>query len=306
MEIEVKNLTKKFEDQVVVNKLSLNVPSGKIYGFIGANGAGKTTTMRMMVGLMKPNGGKIKYDGIEMKYLDSSMMGKIGIFISKPNYYPNLTAKENLLYLQKILHKPSAEVDRVLELVRLKHAENKKVREFSLGMKQRLGLAIAFLNNPEVLILDEPTNGLDPKGIFEIRQLLYYLAHDEKRTIFISSHNISEIELLSDRICIIDRGNRIFEGTVNELYAIDGMEYCLKTDKRKETEAILRQLNLFYECKNNIFYIKISKERIPEMITRLVNMGIKIYEVTPNNKLENIYLSLTEKEENIGSDLCVV
>lgn len=306
MEIEVKNLTKKFENQIAVNNLSLNVPSGEIYGFIGANGAGKTTTMRMMVGLMKPNSGEIRYDGTEMKYLDSSMMEKIGIFISKPNYYPNLTARENLSYLQNILHKPIAEVDRVLELVRLKHAENRKVKEFSLGMKQRLGLAIAFLNNPEVLILDEPTNGLDPKGIFEIRQLLYYLSHDEKRTIFISSHNISEIELLSNRICIIDRGNQIFEGTVNDLYAMEGMEYCLKTDKRKETEAILRQLNLDYECKNNIFYVKISKDRIPELITQLVNMGIQIYEVTPNNKLENIYLSLTEKKENTRSNLCVV
>lgn len=299
MDIEVNGLTKKFGKQISVNSLSLKVPSGKIYGFIGANGAGKTTTMRMMVGLLKPDAGEVKYGNQDMKYLDSRIMEKIGIFISKPNYYPNLTAKENLLYLQKILHKPLQEVDRVLELVRLEYAKNRMVREFSLGMKQRLGLAIAFLNNPEVLILDEPTNGLDPKGIFEIRQLLYHLSRDKNTTVFISSHNISEIELLSDRICIIDRGNQIFEGTVNKLYAMEGIEYCLKTDKQKDTADVLEDMALKYECKNEVFYIKVSKGRIPEIVSRLVNVGIQIYEVAPNNNLESIYLSLTE---NGGKD----
>lgn len=299
MDIEVNGLTKKFGKQISVNSLSLKIPSGKIYGFIGANGAGKTTTMRMMVGLLKPDAGEVKYGNQNMKYLDSRIMEKIGIFISKPNYYPNLTAKENLLYLQKILHKPLQEVDRVLELVRLEYAKNRMVREFSLGMKQRLGLAIAFLNNPEVLILDEPTNGLDPKGIFEIRQLLYHLSRDRNTTVFISSHNISEIELLSDRICIIDRGNQIFEGTVNELYAMEGIEYCLKTDKQEDTTDVLEDMGLKYECKNEVFYIKVSKGTIPEIVSRLVNVGIQIYEVAPNNNLESIYLSLTE---NGGKD----
>jgi len=177
MEIIVENLSKRFREQVAVNNLSLNIPSGKIFGFIGANGAGKTTTMKMMVGLLKPDMGTVKYDGKEMKHLDSSIMQKVGVFISKPNYYPNLTARDNLEYLQRILGKPIEEVDRVLNLVRLDDAGEKKVSMFSFEMKQRLGLAIAFLNNPQVLILDEPTNGLDPKGIFEVREMLEEMAH---------------------------------------------------------------------------------------------------------------------------------
>lgn len=297
MEIHVNQLTKTFGKQVSVNQLSMNIPSGQIYGFIGANGAGKTTTMRMMVGLLKPDSGDITYNGTSIKYLDSSLMQRIGVFISKPNYYPNLTAQENLKYLQNILHKPLSEVDRVLELVKLTHAKNRQVKEFSLGMKQRLGLAIAFLNEPEVLILDEPTNGLDPKGIYEIRQLLSHLSRDNKCTVLISSHNISEIELLSDKICILDRGNRIFEGTVNELYAMDGMEYTIRTDDLAKTENVLKNIGVNHTIDRQTIRISASKDTIPDIIKDCVNHDIRIHEVSPNNNLESIYLSLTERKQ---------
>ena len=297
MEIQVNKLTKSFGKQVIVNHLSMNIPSGKIYGFIGANGAGKTTTMRMMVGLLKPDSGDVTYNKTSIKYLDSSLMQHIGVFISKPNYYPNLTAEENLKYLQNILHKPLSEVDRVLELVKLTHAKNKRVKDFSLGMKQRLGLAIAFLNEPEVLILDEPTNGLDPKGIYEIRQLLSHLSRDKKCTILISSHNISEIELLSDKICILDRGNRIFEGTVNELYAMDGMEYTLKTNDVDKAGRILKSMEVSHTIDKEVIHISASKDMGPDIINNCVNNDIRIYEVSPNNNLESIYLSLTERNQ---------
>ncbi len=298
MEITVEHLSKKFGEYIAVNNISLTIPAGKIYGFIGANGAGKTTTMKMMVGLLKADCGTVKYDGKEMKHLDSSIMQNVGVFISKPNYYPNLSARENLLYLQKILGKPLGEVDRVLKLVRLDHTGNKKVSSFSFGMKQRLGLAIAFLNNPQVLILDEPTNGLDPKGIFEIRQMLEEMAHNEGCTIFISSHNIAEIEKLSDRICIIDRGSKIFEGTVDELYATEGLEYCLRTNDAGNTAAVLKAIGVSYSRKKDAFYIETAKSIIPGIVKELVKKDVEVFEISPSNNLESIYLTLTEKERD--------
>ena len=296
MEITIENLTKRFGDQIAVNNLSLKIPEGKIYGFIGANGAGKTTTMKMMVGLLKPDLGIVRYNGKEMKHLDSSIMQDVGVFISKPNYYPNLTARENLAYLQRILGKTVEEADRVLKLVGLDGVGNKKVSKFSFGMKQRLGLAIAFLNNPKVLILDEPTNGLDPKGIFEIREMLGELAHQSGCTIFISSHNIAEIEKLSDRICIIDRGKKIFEGSVDELYETEGLEYCIRTNDSEKAAELFGKIGLTYVRKNDAFFMEMAKEKIPALLKLLIDANVEVYEVSPNNSLENIYLALTGKE----------
>ena len=296
MDITIENLTKRFDDQIAVKNLSLEIPEGKIYGFIGANGAGKTTTMKMMVGLLKPDMGVIRYGGKELKHLDSSIMQEVGVFISKPNYYPNLTARENLTYLQRILGKPVEDADRVLKLVRLDGVENKKVSDFSFGMKQRLGLDVAFLNNPKVLILDEPTNGLDPKGIFEIREMLGELAHQSGCTVFISSHNISEIEKLSDRICIIDRGQKIFEGTVEYLYETEGLEYRIRTNDSEKTAKIFDVFGINYQRKNEAFFMETAKENIPKLLKNLIDENVEVYEVSPDNSLESIYLTLTAKK----------
>ncbi len=297
MDIEIRNLEKHYGKQVAVNKLSLRIPSGNIYGFIGANGAGKTTTMKMMVGLLKKDKGDILFDGKKIQSLDAVIARKIGVFISKPNYYPNLSAYENLLYLQKITNQPEEEVDRVLKLVHLDGVRDKRVSEFSLGMKQRLGLAIAFLNDPDVYILDEPTNGLDPKGVYEIRELLYHLSHDEGKTVFISSHNLAEIERISDRICIIDKGNMLFEGTVDDLYKTQEIEYCLVADQEEKTESILCNRGLQYEKNGNTYLIKLQKDKIPELVKTLVDQAINISEISPNNSLESIYLALTGKKD---------
>lgn len=293
MEIELKNLTKKYGNDTVVNNLSLTIPEGKVYGFIGPNGAGKTTTMRMMVGLAKANKGEILYDGKRLREIDGQWGEKIGSFISKPSYYPNLTAKENLEYIQKILKKPLTEVDRVLELVKLSEAKNKKVSQFSLGMKQRLGLAFAFLNNPEVLILDEPTNGLDPKGIFEIRELLLHFSKDLNKTVFISSHNISEIEVISDNIGIINHGIKVFEGTLESLYERKGMSYRLVTNNVIKTGELLQRQNIKYKNNGNKFEVDISKNEIYQLNKDIVRENIGLLELSPNKNLENIFLNLT-------------
>lgn len=297
MNIEIKNLTKRYGKNVAVNNLSLKIPAGNIYGFIGSNGAGKTTTMKMLVGLLKKDEGKVFFDGREVSFLDEKLAKKIGVFISKPNYYPNLTAYENLIYLQKITNQPEEEVDRVLKLVHLDSDKHKRVSDFSLGMKQRLGLAIAFLNNPDVYILDEPTNGLDPQGVYEIRQLLFQLSHDEGKTIFISSHNLAELERISDRICILDKGNKLFEGTIEELYAKKGAEYCLITDQTEKTEQVLLENGIYYEKNNNMYIFESKKDKIPVLINALVKQSINIFEVSPNNSLESIYLSLARKKD---------
>lgn len=292
MDILLQGVSKKYGSKTVVDNININIPSGKIYGFLGLNGAGKTTTMRMMTGLTPISNGKIIFDG--KPYLE--MIDKydtFGAFISTPSYYKNLTAYENLAMIQRIIKKPLNEVDRVLKLVGLNDSKHKKVSEFSFGMKQRLGLAFAFLNDPDVLILDEPTNGLDPKGIVEIRNLLYSLSKIEGKTIFISSHNIAELEQISDIIGIIHKGRMIFQGSLETLYNETGLTYHIEVDNREEMIVFLNEEKISFELNYNTFEIVILKKEIPSIIDKIRNRGINIYEIVPNKSLEKIFLKLT-------------
>lgn len=166
--IQIKHLTKSFLTQTVVEDLSLNIPQGSLYGFLGPNGAGKTTTMRMLIGLISPDEGEVIIKDKNINSWKESLFSQVGCFIDSPNYYPNLSAFENLAYIQKVINKPLSEVDRVLKITGIYDARDKKVRNYSLGMKQRLGLAFALLNDPEILILDEPTNGLIQKEFMKL------------------------------------------------------------------------------------------------------------------------------------------
>lgn len=292
MDILLQDVSKKYGSKTVVDNININIPSGKIYGFLGLNGAGKTTTMRMMTGLTPISNGKIIFNG--KPYLE--MIDKydtFGAFISTPSYYKNLTAYENLAMIQIIIKKPLNEVDRVLKLVGLNDSKHKKVSEFSFGMKQRLGLAFAFLNDPDVLILDEPTNGLDPKGIVEIRNLLYSLSKIEGKTIFISSHNIAELEQISDIIGIIHKGRMIFQGSLETLYNETGLTYHIEVDNREEMIVFLNEEKISFELNYNTFEIVILKKEIPSIIDKIRNRGINIYEIVPNKSLEKIFLKLT-------------
>lgn len=217
--IETDKLTKKYKNFTSVDHVSLHIKKGSIYGFLGPNGAGKSTTMKMLLGLTTPTLGDFVID--DMKFPESriSILKKIGSFIESPSYYSNLTGQENLDIIRRILGLPKSDVEDALELVGLYEFKDRLAKKYSLGMKQRLGLAGAVLGRPPILILDEPTNGLDPSGIHEIRNLIKSLPKLYDCTILISSHMLSEIELIADDIGILNHGRLLFEGSLNDLRA---------------------------------------------------------------------------------------
>ncbi len=215
--ITTKHLTKKYKSFVSVNNVSLHIRKGSIYGFLGPNGAGKSTTMKMLLGLTAPTKGSFSIDGKHFPEDRMDILKEIGSFIEAPSFYANLTGRENLDVIRRILRLPKESVEDALELVGLTEFGDRLAKKYSLGMKQRLGLAGALLGRPPILILDEPTNGLDPSGIHEIRELVKSLPGLYDCTILISSHMLSEIELMADDIGILNHGRLLFEGSLDEL-----------------------------------------------------------------------------------------
>lgn len=215
--ITTEQLTKKYKNFTSVNNVSLHVRRGSIYGFLGPNGAGKSTTMKMLLGLTAPTKGNFAIDGRHFPEDRIAILKEIGSFIESPSFYANLTGRENLDIICRILGLPKSSVDDALELVGLEEFGNRLAKKYSLGMKQRLGLAGALLGRPPILILDEPTNGLDPSGIHEIRNLVKSLPSLYDCTIMISSHMLSEIELMADDIGILNHGRLLFEGSLDDL-----------------------------------------------------------------------------------------
>ena len=215
--IQTRNLTKSYNDFTAVSNLNLHVPKGSVYGFVGPNGAGKSTTMKMFLGLTRPSSGAFVIDKMSYPHNRVKILREIGSFIEAPAFYGNLTGEENLDIIRRILKLPKSTVDDALELVDLTPYKKRLARKYSLGMKQRLGLAGALLGRPPILILDEPTNGLDPVGIHEIRTLIRSLPDKFDCTVFVSSHLLSEIELMADHIGVLNHGHLLFEGTLEEL-----------------------------------------------------------------------------------------
>lgn len=230
--VATEQLTKKYKSFVAVDTVSLHIRKGSIYGFLGPNGAGKSTTMKMILGLTSPSGGTFTIDGKKFPGDRLSILKEIGSFIESPSFYANLTGKENLEIIRRILGLQKGAVDDALDLVGLSEFGDRLAKKYSLGMKQRLGLAGALLGRPPILILDEPTNGLDPSGIHEIRNLIKSLPDLYDCTVLISSHMLSEIELMADDIGILNHGRMLFEGSLAELrkyavksgYATDNLE----------------------------------------------------------------------------------
>ncbi len=215
--IETQNLTKKYTDFTAVSGVNLHIPKGTVYGFLGPNGAGKSTAMKMFLGLTKPTSGSFSVDG--MKYPENriAILKKVGSFIEAPAFYGNLSGEENLEIVRKILGLPKSSVSETLDIVGLTKFRKRLAKKYSLGMKQRLGLASALIGRPPILILDEPTNGLDPVGIHEIRTLIRSLPEKFGCTVLVSSHLLSEIELMADNIGILNHGHLLFEGTLDDL-----------------------------------------------------------------------------------------
>ncbi len=242
--IETKNLTKSYAGFTAVSGVNLHIPKGTVYGFLGPNGAGKSTTMKMFLGLTKPTDGDFVIDGKRYPADRIPILKEVGSFIEAPAFYGNLTGEENLDIVRRILGLPKSAVDEALRLTGLSQWRKRQARKYSLGMKQRLGLASALIGRPPILILDEPTNGLDPVGIHEIRSLIRSLPERLGCTVLVSSHLLSEIELMADQVGILNHGRLLFEGTLEELKR-GARERGYPTDNLEETFlAMIEEDNL--------------------------------------------------------------
>ncbi len=298
--IEIKNLSKKFKDLKAVNNLSVNVHRGDVFGFLGPNGAGKSTTIRMLMSLISPTSGEIKIFGKSLKENRIEILKKIGAIVEKPDFYGYLTAYKNLEILGQISF---ADVSRkkimeILELVGLEKRYKSKVKTFSHGMKQRLGLAQALLHNPELIILDEPTTGLDPQGMKEIRELILHLSKDQNKTIFLSSHILYEVELVANRMIIINKGATQVEGKVVDLLNANDLKVTFEVDNPEKTKELisLTQWNKKLEstAQNNLIFLLRSEEIAP-LNKLLVENNIAVSAVVPLRSLEEYFLQITEK-----------
>jgi ABC-type multidrug transport system ATPase subunit len=297
--IETKNLTHKFsEEETVLNNINLQIPEGSIYGFLGPNGAGKTTTLRLILGLLKKQQGTISIFGESFEKNRIEILKKIGSMIESPSLYAHLTAVENLTILQKIYQCKKERIGEVLEIVGLSETRKKKAGQFSLGMKQRLSIAIALLHHPSLLILDEPTNGLDPNGILEIRELLKRINAEEKITVVISSHLLSEIEKMVTHLGIINKGSVLFQGTLEELHLKQTQTSFISFDTNNPAKAmeIMLANNLKATLVNGQIHIpNIEKGTIAKLNSQLVNEKVAVYQIsTVKNDLESIFIDLTK------------
>ena len=298
--LQIKNLQKEFKDTQVVNLSSLSVQQGEIYGFLGPNGAGKTTTMKMILSLISRTAGDIEVFGQSIG-TDKQYLNQIGSMIEEPSYYPNLTGYENLLVFQKILGFDKKNIQETLKIVGLDQPKNKKklVKDYSLGMKQRLALAFALVKKPRLLILDEPTNGLDPAGIHEIRELIIKLAKEQGITVFISTHILSEVEHIADRVGIINHGQLVYEGEIRKIQSNKWLE--VRGDFRGLREAI-SQVLFGYPCKmleiqeDKLKLTNLADQQISSLLRDLIVEKVPIYEVKQEQEtLESIFLNLTKE-----------
>jgi len=299
--IKAKNLDFSYQKgEKIIDNLSFDVCENSIFGFLGANGSGKTTAIRLLLNLYQPDSGEVIIQNKKIASNAKELYKNIGTLIEDPTFYGHLTAKENLKLLANFYEVDDYRIEETLDLVGLLDAKDKKARKYSLGMKQRLGIASSILHNPEILILDEPLNGLDPKGIAEIRNLFFKFHKEDKKTIFISSHLLNEIENTCHDVCIIDKGKSLFTGKIKELKTQLSKEdtYTIKCDHPLQAKSILEtQMGLSNVVLNNsILTIHINDSQIiPSCIKALVQNEIQLFEISKNEKnLESLYLTLTE------------
>jgi ABC-2 type transport system ATP-binding protein len=304
--IEVENLSKRYHDIAAVNDLSFTVNKGDVYGFLGQNGAGKSTTIRMLLTLIRPTTGKIRIFGKELVANRHQILQNTGAVIERPDLYKYLTAYENLsLFARMSGVKPRR--DKLLEqlqLVGIRDRADSKVKTFSQGMKQRLGIAVALVHDPELIVLDEPTNGLDPQGIADIRNLILHLSHDLGKTIVISSHLLSEIEMVASRMLIIDKGSKKAEGTVLELFDPSKTLVELETTDAEIAIAVLASSSFasnLKEINGNKIRLQMDKASIPQVAKYLVNRGVDIVSLQARHSLEDYFLSLTTANQHVDA-----
>lgn len=294
--IRVSHLSKQFKDTKAVDDLSFTVNKGDVYGFLGQNGAGKSTTIRMLLSLIAPTEGDITIFDKKLSTHRSAILRQVGAVIEKPDLYKYLSAYDNLSIFAKMSGiKASRELlMQQLEMVGLADRAKGKVETFSQGMKQRLGIAVALVHNPELIILDEPTNGLDPQGIADIRNLILRLSREMGKTILISSHLLSEIELIANRMIILHKGKKMVEGKVSELLdPAHSMIQLETTDDQLAKEKLLQSKWADTLQEGKSIRLLMNKQAVPQLISDLVGLDVSILSVNSSHSLENYFLSLT-------------
>ncbi len=303
--IQVTNLSKHFKEIAAVDQLSFTVNQGDVYGFLGQNGAGKSTTIRMLLTLISPTNGKIEMFGMDIKTNRKEILQRVGAVIEKPDVYKYLTAFENLQLFSKISGGKKLTKEQLLkqlEVVGLKDRAFSKVKTFSQGMKQRLGIAIALVHDPQLIILDEPTNGLDPQGIADIRNLILHLSRELQKTIFVSSHLLSEIQLIANRLLIIDKGKKMVEGAAAELFDPAETLIELETLDNKKTIAALKQSQwsaMLQPARNKTIILKMDREQIPSFHQALAQMQVPVLSLRPRHSLEDYFLQATTGNQHV-------
>ena len=295
--IKVQHISKHFGSLKAVDDLSFEVQAGQVFGFLGQNGSGKSTTIRMLLSLIHPSSGSIELFGKSIEKNRATILEQVGAIIERPDLYPYLSAKEHLQLFAKVRKQkiPVSAIDSTLEKVGLSHRAKDKVQTFSLGMKQRLGIAIALVHNPSLIILDEPTNGLDPQGIADIRELIKYLAKEEGKTVFVSSHLLSEIEQVADQILIIHQGKKMVEGVTKELLDPQKRIVQIKTlDDANTLQVIVAGSfsNYLLPQREGVF-LKIPTFEIPLLNETLVKAGVALLAIETKNSLEDYFLQIT-------------
>lgn len=293
--LKVESLIKSFGKLKVLDNLSFEVNEGDIYGFLGPNGAGKSTTLRIILGLVNADGGSITFMDNKITKKSKDYLNHIGALIERPDFYGNLSAYDNLWLIAEMsnMHSPNNRINEVLELVNLLPRKKSNVKTFSQGMKQRLGIAQAILHKPKFVILDEPSNGLDPQGQADVREIIRTINKDDGITILFSSHILSEVEEICNRMLIINNGSKIKEGGVNELMSEDTLNVSIRTDDISKLINILNENNYSYSIISKHIIVEIKEMEIPELIKIISSKNTNIYEINQNRSLENFFLKVT-------------
>lgn len=298
--IQVSGLSKNFGNFQAVKDVSFEVHEGDVFGFLGPNGAGKSTTIRCLLSLIRPTSGEIKFFGKKLNDNRNEVLTRVGCIIEKPDFYKYLSAQKNLEIFARISGKEitSKQILEIIDFVGLSGREKDKVSGFSHGMKQRLGIAQTLMHDPDIIILDEPTTGLDPQGIIEVRNLILRLKDEQNKTVLLSSHQLSEIEIIANRMVIINRGETIIEGNVKDLLE----QQSLNLQVGAENESVFMEVmnKSFSEMKvmkmyANTFHVEMIKDRSIELNQSLVNAGAGIRSLIPKRSLEDFFIKMIEK-----------
>jgi len=304
--INVSHLSKQFSDLSAVTDLSFSVQEADVYGFLGQNGAGKSTTIRMLLTLITPTAGEIELFGMNLRTHRKEILRQVGAVIERPDLYKYLSAYENLLLFAKMsgLRVQRKQLMEQLEMVGLAERAGSKVKTYSQGMKQRLGIAIALIHNPQLVILDEPVNGLDPQGIADMRNLIMHLSRHLKKTVLVSSHLLNEMEQIATRMLIIHKGKKITEGSVNELFdpaktvvEVDVVNAAAAAEKIRQS----RWAEQLQQVNSHQLVLRLHKDQLAQLNKDLVNMDIEVTGFQPGNSLEKYFLSLTGTNQHVAA-----